>query len=706
MAKIQRLQREQSFNKPIGVVTPSNAGVQAGLEMERLGAQMFERYYEKAVGEEKVKGQEFADSFVVRDEKQNISFRSLPKSLSKVARLEAQPLIDKKYRNALLSDMKAQAERIRADHPNDPDGFDKSYTEYIKNTHDLTDERHRAFVLDAGATLAGENASALYADKVNAEDAAAYKEEYNLIVADAQDLAALVEGGKTSLAQAGNDFTKINRRIDELVAEHGDRMSVTAAIELKKSVKRQYGGALLGAVSQNVIKMPEFQDPMGGSNRAADVLNSLEMAYRMGSAEGISQRNMEILKKAGFSEGMLSPEFLDAESRRIIAGDLSVLENNYQEQLTATIKERQAFATASDLAAGNMVSKESADNLLSVYGYNTAEDVLNDLPNILSGKTAKHKEIMGIVLHNNSDLPTVFKNIFSSDNLQKLANEGQLPLALDLYQQSTKRLNSDGSGVNTVQRGLSEDTMVEMNALIAYRNGVKQASFEDYFQRRNELAMNPNRQNMLNHHLGMKNDKQVTISDFVANSVGSDATIEEIDFYKQYAGDLVLMHGKERAAEILKESAGRVFVKSNFIHGKARSRFAPEKAFPDRTEQAVFKASVELQLERAGGNYKLGENAFLVPDARHGSVNPVYLLVDKDKMPIMDGSKPLMVSGRAVIDARAKRTNKTKEETLAEMRKEYQRRLQYEAGTSGVLKDPSMQGEVTEFFKNNMGAKK
>ena len=174
---------------------------------------------------------------------------------------------------------------------------------------------------------------------------------------------------------------------------------------------------------------------------------------------------------------MLSPDFLTAEDRRIIAGDISVLENAMQEQLQATSKQRQAEATLITLSQGGTASKSDMNNVFALKGFDTVEDLMNRLPQILTGKDDDSRAIRNLFLNNNSDLPDVVADLFETDNLQRLANTGQLPLVMDLYQQATKRLNIDGSGVNTVQRGLSNDVVVEMNALNAYRNGVKSASF-------------------------------------------------------------------------------------------------------------------------------------------------------------------------------------------------------------------------------------
>lgn len=671
MAKIQRLQRQEEFNKPIGIVTPSRAGVEAGENLERLGANMMQGFYEKAVAEETLKGEEIAAGFRTRNaETQQIEYKQLPAGISKIAANTAQPLLDRKYRNDILLDMKNQAKRLRADHENDPEGFDRAYSAYVKETSKLVGERHAAFTLDTGAVLAGENSASLYADKLRAEDEAAFKSDFSLIESDMLDVAAGVESGELSSAMGGQDYQNLLARVDRLAEEHPDRLSVSGATEMKKRIRRAYGGALMTRTVNAVKNLPQFQDPVDGSAKAASLLESLEGAYRTGNLDGMSDVNKALLAQAGFTEEMLSPQFLDAESRRIIAGDLSVIENNLQDVLKSEAAGRQAMATALQLQQGDLVSADKMENYLGQMGYQTAEDIINDLPNILNPTTEQHKALQSAWLHNNSDMPPLFKNVFSQDNLEKLANNGQLPLALDLYRQSTMRMNRDGSGDNQVTRGLSDDTVTRMESLIAYRNSVKMTSFEEYFQKSTELAMSPNRSTLLKQQLG-----EGSIADFVMDNLPSNATAEERDYHMRYAEDLVLMHGKDVASDILHKSGDKVFGKSAFTFGDERTRFAPEKAFSDKTELEMFKSSVALKLELADGNYQLGKNAFLIPDPRAGMVNPEYIVVDNNKMPIMAGGKAIIANGQSVIEARAKRARTSITNIRNQMRAEQQRRL-------------------------------
>ncbi|MAB40647.1 MAG: hypothetical protein CL525_16320, partial [Aequorivita sp.] len=371
MAEIRRLQSQPVFNKPIGVVTPSNAGVRAAEETANLGARMMQSFFNKEVQAQQEKGVEIASQFAVRNAKQDVEYRSLPQGMSKIAQKTAQPLIDKKYQAAIMADMKKEAAKYRADNPDDPDGFDTAFSAYINKAAELSDDRYKSFIMDLGGELAGSNYAALYADKVDAEDMQNFKDTYDAILSAQQDLAAFVESGAAGASStvARITYDNLNKEIDELVEIHGDRMSVTAESELRKGLKRSYGGAMANNVVNKLVSLPEFQDPIMGAQAAANVINGLELAFRNGKTDALSPAVLGKLKQAGFSKEMISPKFLDAESRRIIAGDISVTENTMQEQLTSTRNARLAQASIATLLSNGIVSKKEMDNVFTHYGY-------------------------------------------------------------------------------------------------------------------------------------------------------------------------------------------------------------------------------------------------------------------------------------------------------------------------------------------------
>ena len=138
MAVIKRFQGNQVFNQPVGVVRPSSAGVQFGQAMQRVGTQMFQAAYEREVVNQKQLGKEagMQVNIELRDADNKLVIAKAPEGLSPVAERAAQPVIDKRYVDALNIDMKNRAATIRADYKNDPEGFDEAYSAYVNETID------------------------------------------------------------------------------------------------------------------------------------------------------------------------------------------------------------------------------------------------------------------------------------------------------------------------------------------------------------------------------------------------------------------------------------------------------------------------------------------------------------------------------------------------------------------------------------------
>ena len=187
MAEIKRFQSQPVFNKPIGVVRPSRAGVQAAQEMARVGDAMFKASYEREVINQKKVGRETAISMEIRDADNNLQIKALPSGLSPVAASQAQGVIDRRYVEALNVDMKNRALEMRTKYENDPDGFDDNYTQYINETV-KTAGRYAQQARQIGATYAGQHKAALLAD-VKFEDQIDFKNSYDSIRQEVEEIA-------------------------------------------------------------------------------------------------------------------------------------------------------------------------------------------------------------------------------------------------------------------------------------------------------------------------------------------------------------------------------------------------------------------------------------------------------------------------------------------------------------------------------------
>ena len=90
----------------------------------------------------------------------------------------------------------------------------------------------------------------------------------------------------------------------------------------------------------------------------------------------------------------------------------------------------------------------------------------------------------------------------------------------------------------------------------------------------------------------------MTLREFVIKSSGADENdFEQINFMSSYADELLLMHGKEKAAQILKSTANQVFTDDKNVFGDFPTIYSPTKIFPNPNERAVLLVDAVSRLQ-------------------------------------------------------------------------------------------------------------
>ena len=217
-----------------------------------------------------------------------------------------------------------------------------------------------------------------------------------------------------------------------------------------------------------------------------------------------------------------------------------------------------------------------------------------------------------------------------------------------------------------------------MAELSAYKNTVHDASFEQFFQTKQNYDRMPEADK--NAAIKQRLGKDETFNQFLANSLDSDTSDEEMTFYRSYADELILMHGKQRAREILQEAQDKIFTDTDKIFGKSRSRYAPERVYSNREDQSVFVNHVNKQIARKNPNLKYGKDVFLVADPRTSPAAPTYMLVDKNGVQLRAGNDPLIVTPNAVLAARAALRQTTVGQLMGEMESAFNRQNDLRSG--------------------------
>ncbi len=100
-------------NKPVGVNNVNTGAVEAGQTLARVGQQLATQFFADAEQEQIKLGKEVGLTLPVRDDDGNLAFQTTPTSLSDVAKNAAEPIIQKRYEDALNVDIFSKLNEIR-----------------------------------------------------------------------------------------------------------------------------------------------------------------------------------------------------------------------------------------------------------------------------------------------------------------------------------------------------------------------------------------------------------------------------------------------------------------------------------------------------------------------------------------------------------------------------------------------------------------
>ena len=698
MAEIKRFQGSPVFNKPIGVVRPSTAGVQAAQALAKAGDAMFKASYEQEVINQKEVGQEAGLSMQIRDEKQNLVIKPIPSGLSPVAARSAQGIVDRRYVESLNLDMKNRAAALRNDYQNDPDGFDEAYTAYINETV-KTAGRYSQQAREIGLTYAGQNVAALTADKLEFEDRMDFNNMFANLTQEIDELGVLTAAGQTSaFANATfNDLVRDGGRIDQLVAKHGDRLGVTQGPELKNRVRTAFYGGQVQNLATQLEAFHKAQNPYTAESVVTNYMRYVQDALRKGNVSSLPEAVAANLDQLGFNDAFLQRPGM-ARVRDNLASKLAVIEGNREEIFNSNKAARNLERIGQTIQSGRPVSSTDSQTFLSAAGLTDAYALANELPAILSKNedgsfTNPELEPIRQVIFGRGGMPQSMIDLLGDRAIVQdivARDPNMLRTLTNVYRQAT--ITNQGGFQQRTSRGLSDNAVVFWNTMDAYANSVRTMDTNAFFAKYTEIEQMPDATRNSIIKAQMKAANSDSLADFIYESTGMDRSDSaQFAFMESYADELVIMHGHEKAAKILKRTSKDLFVDSDIVFGNFPTRYDPNAAFPDADERNIFADQVVSQLYRhpEGKNMKLGRDVFLAPDPREGPVLPVYTLVDRDGIALVVNGEPLQISSNQVLATRAARTKQDRAKLQADALEAFEARLRFERAVTDARIDES-----------------
>ena len=665
MAEIKVLRGQETQVGPIGIVQMGSGGVRAGQQLQQAGQRMFDIAFKVAYDNEKQKGQEEASLAAIsaRDPKNGkLIFPEVPKSLSPVAQKYYEPIANKRYQDALLLDIDENAKRIAAQTERNPQEFAKQFQNYLDTTS-RNAGKFGAFVESTGAITSKQYQTKLFVDDVEFQDKLASQNAVVTLYKAVDDIEAMSRSGATGSARA-----MLDSKMEELqgfMAEHGDRVGQAFQIEMMKKLRGAFVGGDLVSIRNKLADIFPSVDPYSSSPQLSVVLNQMAIAIEDRSLKNVPQVYREALEKAGLKESYLNDSVF-AGLHREMARQVRTAQGTVQEAANQR-KDQMLRAVAADtLANGGDLTSDQGNLILEGAGLRTSVDLKNNLATVLMRPedpiaAQQWDNLFGathqLLFNTESNLPKVIDDYL--DGVMSM-NAEQLPVAIALYQQATRFNRGNRMDIN--HRGLDDKTVMAFETLLNVRDVLGDEGLPEFMNsfRLKDKATSEEIKANINSKLGKEDGSNYkrNVREFVTNNINDDASEDEIQFYTRFADDLLYSMDATSVQRILKSAGDAVFSKSKYLHKTiGRSRFTPERAYPNSGDMKIFEEAVRLKLSAINPDLKLGKDVFLVPDTREGSALPVYTLVDRDKNILRINGKPATVGNQYVVQELAKRRN-------------------------------------------------
>ena len=684
MAKIEVLKGSQTTIGPIGIVDMGRGGVAMGQTIADSGKRIFEAAYKYAYEKEAEKGQEEARLAAIsaRDPNTNmLVFPDAPDGMSRVAQQHYDKIAYKRYSDALELDLKSTAMEMASRYKADPEGFQKEFGNYIDKAK-AGSGKFAGLVESAGAITSKQYAMSLQKELVDEQDEIGYQNERAIHGQRLSDIQSMFSNGADFTGRA--TATALLESLEGMKAQYSKKMPDDYENTITNKVKVAVIGGQLDKMSSDLSALVEDET-------RSIALNWMVVALRENNMKSVPPQMQSLLKKVGFDEKWfgqkLSLRTPDGKVYKTItladgvteqlSDKVSKLQSTISELIGQTRKTEDIIAIGSKLQETRNIDSGESETLFDAAGIKSSTDLLNRLsslfsppedPSVRAAWDDVNAPVMDVLIRNRGNLPTQVTDLF--EQIESLP-AGQINLVADLYQQVTQ-FQSPLGFTETSSRGINGKTVAMMESVVAIRDLLGTDAMPEIF---NEIRAakefgNEKVVSVLRDRLEKDGGTRFSlINDYVGEGVGRGKSDDERKFYSSVAESLLLIMPKERVDRILEIAADKVFKESPLIHSSlGRTRYAPERAYPDDLTMADFTTSVENKLALVDPNLKLGKDVFLIPDRRESTALPIYFVVDSDKRMITHNGKPLQIGYQYVVSQNHGRANKTKAEYRAAAR--------------------------------------
>ena len=156
-------------NKPVGIVSTDTGGQRAGQVLANVANNLAGQFFKEATDQQKKLGEQYALNLPVRDENNNLVFQPIDTNLSAVARETAEPLIRKRYGEALSIDITKKITDLRLQSRTSQEFNDKTQAfmgSYIDQIEKLGGGEYKNVITNNVARLSTQHFYAMASEEV------------------------------------------------------------------------------------------------------------------------------------------------------------------------------------------------------------------------------------------------------------------------------------------------------------------------------------------------------------------------------------------------------------------------------------------------------------------------------------------------------------------------------------------------------------
>lgn len=700
MAEIKKFETGGFYNKPIGVVRPSDAGVRFAQQIERAGATLANFAYERAVEEQTEAGKKAALRMRTRDENGKLIYQDVSDELSPIAQKQAESVYNQAYLTSLGNDMKNQMQALYDQHQLDPDGFDAQADILREKTKELVPEDFQVFADEIGMSLQSEyyNTAATNAKKAfNEQVANNAVTAFDRVADDVYQMSTnetltIMESG---VENWGNIATTAIQSIEDFKAgvdvfASTNSLTTESAAKLK-NIKNRYEMNVAGGVFQAVLQYAdniEVTDTTFKSQQQlkTDIANAATATVRDGAIpKDVNPIARKVIEKFGLVEVV---QGMRRENRRNLASDLTTSTNAMEERIADEIAIARLTTTETNASTA---PKKDFDSWMTANGLDAPMDVLRYID---ANKGKSDNPLNRRLFGSTAPLPSAVTNIFNNrSTLLSMVNENYA-VVRSLY--DTMTLPDAGGQKVFMGRGLNEDAIMLMTTLktieeLQIPGGVKgySAKASDPTSRLEEVGK----------QILADNNKKV--EDIVNDVIDDDAPTARVKA-KEVLPHLVGHLGYDNAIAAL-ERYNEKQTSSDLLYDNEKSMMTPEAVYGEDLDTWLTEANKKLAI---AGDWTIGDNAKLV--RRKNTKDTEWLAVDVSTgFPIHFQGQEIILNDRALNAIRAAQaevdTMNAQKEAIAEneqARKENIQRAKDEEFAEGL--DEISKGEDPTFFSDLM----